>query len=89
MAPKVFCFIPARSGSVRIPNKNIQQFHGTSLLTHTIQKAFNAKIFSEIYVATDSSAYAEIAHQSGAIIPDLRPRSISTSVCDRVVFVDD
>ena len=79
MAPKVFCFIPARSGSVRIPNKNIQQFHGTSLLTHTIQKHLMQKYFLK-FIATDSSAYAEIAHQSGAIIPDLRPRSISTSV---------
>ena len=69
-------FIPSRSGSKRIKNKNIKSFHGHPLLAYTIETAIKSKVFDDIIFATDSSKYAEIAKYYGAEIPFLRNEEI-------------
>ena len=69
--------IPARSGSKRIPNKNIKKFHGKPIISFSIAKAIQSKLFDEIVVSTDSKKIADIAIKFGAKIPFLRPKSIS------------
>ena len=76
---KFICLIPARSGSKRVPNKNIKSFAGTSLLEHAVKRALNSNIFSSVVCCTDSESYADIAEKAGAHIPGLRPKSISSS----------
>ena len=71
--------IPARSGSVRIPNKNIYDLNGHPLLAYTIHAALRSGVFKRIIVVTDSSEYSEIAKNYGAETPILRPKSISNS----------
>ena len=77
---KFICLIPARSGSKRVPNKNIKSFAGTSLLEHAVKRAIKSSIFSSVVCCTDSESYAEIASQAGAEVPAIRPSQISSSV---------
>ena len=51
---KINCIIAARSGSKRIPNKNILKINGKPMIAHTIYNAKNSNIFKNIYVTTDS-----------------------------------
>jgi pseudaminic acid cytidylyltransferase len=72
-----FCIIPARGGSKRVPNKNIQEVGGVPLIAHVIQNAVRSKIFKEIYVSTDSERIANISIEFGASVPRLRSPELS------------
>jgi CMP-N-acetylneuraminic acid synthetase len=71
----VLCIIPARSGSRRIPDKNLRTVGGTTLLERAIAVARAA--FRRVVVSTDSEPYAAIAAQAGACVPGLRPPSLA------------
>ena len=58
--------IPARSGSERIPDKNIRELAGHPLLAYAVVSALESEVFSEVYVSTESTEYAEIARRYGA-----------------------
>jgi CMP-N-acetylneuraminic acid synthetase len=72
---EVFCLIPARAGSTRVPDKNIKPLAGSPLLEIAIRKALLA--FGRAFVSTDSPHYREIAISAGALAPGLRPAEIS------------
>ena len=74
---KIVAFIPARSGSKRIKDKNIYPLDNHPLLAYTICTAVESQIFDSIICATDSSKYAEIAEYYGAEVPFLRDIKIS------------
>jgi N-acylneuraminate cytidylyltransferase len=65
--------IPARSGSKRLPGKNIKLLRGVPLIAYTIKSALDSKLFSEVIVSTDSIEIADIAIKWGASVPMLRP----------------
>jgi N-acylneuraminate cytidylyltransferase len=69
--------IPARSGSKRLPNKNIKLLNGIPLIAYSITSAKKSKMFSEIIVSTDSEEIAGIARSWGASVPKLRPKEYS------------
>lgn len=71
----VLCIIPARSGSRRIPDKNLQAVGATSLLERAIDVARAA--FGHVLVSTDSERYAEVALHAGAAVPGLRPPALA------------
>ena len=48
------CIIPARSGSKRIKNKNIQKINNQYLISIVIKIAKKSGIFKRIVVSTDS-----------------------------------
>lgn len=74
---KTIAIIPARGGSKRIPEKNIQQFGGLPLLVHSINFAReNSDVIDAIYVSTDDATIKEIALQHGAKVID-RPAALS------------
>lgn len=74
---KTIAIIPARGGSKRIPEKNIQFLGELPLLAHSILYAKeNNKIIDDIYVSTDDIEIKKIALQFGAKVID-RPVSIS------------
>lgn len=64
--------IPARGGSKRIPNKNINLFHGKPIIAYAIENAIHSKLFDEVFVSTDNEKIAEIAKNLGADVPVLR-----------------
>jgi CMP-N-acetylneuraminic acid synthetase len=74
---KNIAIIPARGGSKRIPEKNIQLFGGLPLLVHSIQYAVtNSEIIDDIYVSTDDETIKATALAYGAKVID-RPASLS------------
>ena len=72
MSNKKIAIITARSGSKRIPNKNIRNFNGKPIIAYSIETALNSKIFDEVMVSTDSQEIAQIAKKFGAKVPFLR-----------------
>jgi len=75
--PKVVAFIPARSGSKRVPNKNIKSLNGHPMLAYTVRAAIDSGIFDAVICATDSELYADVARHYGADVPFLRSAEIS------------
>lgn len=69
--------IPARSGSKRLPDKNIKPLCGKPLLAWSIESALDSKYIDEVVVSTDSELYADIARKYGANVPFLRPENLS------------
>ncbi len=69
---KNIAIIPARSGSKRIPTKNIKPFLGKPIMAYSIEAAKQSRLFSEIMVSTDSEAIAQVALQYGATVPFYR-----------------
>jgi len=77
MKPKTIAIIPARSGSKRIPNKNIIDFGNLPLIVHSINYAKkNSDIIDDVYVSTDSKIIGDIALKHNAKVID-RPKAIS------------
>jgi N-acylneuraminate cytidylyltransferase len=72
-------FVPARSGSERVPGKNVRVLAGHPLLAYAIETARQSGIFERIVVSTDSEEIAEIARWYGADVPFLRPAEYATT----------
>jgi len=75
--PTIVALIPARSGSKRVPDKNIRPLAGHPLIAYTIAAARQSEIFTDVIVSTDSQKYADIASHYGAEVPFLRPSEIA------------
>lgn len=86
--PTVIALIPARSGSKRITDKNIQTLAGHPVMAYTIVAAVQSGIFSTILVSTDSEHYAEIARYYGAESPFLRPAELAGDVSPDIEWID-
>ncbi len=71
------CIIPARSGSKRIPRKNIKDFLGKPIIDYSILAALDSGLFDEVMVSTDDEEIAEIALNQGAKVPFLRSTETS------------
>ena len=69
--------ILARQNSKRIPGKNYKKFNGKPIISITINKLKESKIFDRIIVSTDGSKIAKIAKRSGAEVPFIRPKSLA------------
>lgn len=74
---KIIAVIPARSGSKSVKDKNIKYLAGKPLIAYSIEQCLESKIFSKIYVSTDSKKYANISKQYGPVEIIFRPKSIS------------
>jgi N-acylneuraminate cytidylyltransferase len=69
--------IPARSGSLRVPGKNLHPLAGHPLLAYTIAAALESDVFSAVLVSTEDPATAEVARRYGAEVPRLRPAALA------------
>ena len=76
---RIIGFIPARSGSQRIQDKNITMLRGNPLLSYTVNAAIESKILDAVFCITDSKEYMDIACCYGASPFELRPSEISSS----------
>lgn len=75
---KKIAIIPARSGSKRIPNKNIKLFLGEPIISYVIKTAIESGLFDEVMVSTDSEEIAKIAIDYGAKVPFFRTEKNAT-----------
>lgn len=69
--------IPARGGSKGIPDKNLQEVAGQSLVRRAVSCAVEAGIFDRILVSTDSSRIADHVREAGFDVPFLRSAQTS------------
>lgn len=74
---KICAVIPARSGSKTVKDKNIRLLDDKPMIAYSILDARSSKYIDKIIVSTDSSRYADIAREWGAVTPFLRPDDIS------------
>jgi len=86
--PSIVALIPARAGSTRIKNKNINRLAGHPLLAYTIEAAKQSGVFSAVIVSTDSPVYANIARYYGAEVPFLRPSELAGSLSPDIEWVE-
>lgn len=80
--------IPARSGSERVPGKNIKLLMGHPLIAYTISQALSSGIFSKVVCSTDSNEIAEVAKYYGCDTVLIRPDSISGSKSPDILWIN-
>jgi CMP-N-acetylneuraminic acid synthetase len=82
---KVTCFIPAKGGSTRIPDKNIRECDGVPLVRRCVLLARECGFFDNIVVSTDDE---DVIGAAGHVVCDRRRASLSqpdSNVWDAVV----
>ena len=89
MKNKSICIIPARGGSKRIPKKNIKSFLGFPIIKYSIDAAFGAEVFEEVYVSTDDNDVANIAKKYGAKCDRLRSKNNSNDFSTTFDVLDE
>lgn len=86
--PTCVALIPARSGSKRVPDKNILPLAGHPLIAYTIAAAIKSEIFGAIVVSTDSEKYADIARNYGAEVPFMRSSEFAGDLSPDIEWVE-
>lgn len=71
-------FIPARSGSVRVPHKNMRPIGGISPIRRAAEAALATTTLDAVAVSTDSPDYLREAADAGIKTHYLRPRHLAT-----------
>ena len=79
MLSNITAFIFARGGSQGIKKKNLQIIGDKTLLEHSISIAKKVTRVSKVVVSTDDKEIADIALNSGAMVPFLRPSKLATN----------
>jgi CMP-N,N'-diacetyllegionaminic acid synthase len=85
--PQAVALVPARSGSERVPGKNILPLAGHPLIAYSIAGARESGLFTAVVVSTDSEEIAGIARRYGAEVPGLRPAELATSTSPDIEWV--
>jgi CMP-N,N'-diacetyllegionaminic acid synthase len=85
--PSAIALVPARSGSLRVPGKNVRELGGHPLLAYSIAAAHESGVFDAVVVSTDSPEIAAVAARYGADVPGLRPAEISTATSSDIDWV--
>jgi len=84
----IIALIPARSGSKRVPDKNIRPLVRHPLIAYTIAEALRSEVFAAVVVSTDSERYADIARYYGAEAPFLRPAEFAGDLSPDIEWVE-
>ena len=79
---KNLAIIPVRTGSKRVPNKNIKLFHGKPMFIHTVEHAIESNLFSKIHVSTESNEVVQICKEYGLEVDFLRPVELAEDHSD-------
>ncbi len=85
--PSAIALIPARSGSERVPHKNIRPLAGHPLIAYAIATASQAGIFDRVVCSTDSGKIAEVAQRYGADVPFLRPAELASATSPDIEWI--
>jgi CMP-N,N'-diacetyllegionaminic acid synthase len=86
-SPTAVAFVPARSGSERVPGKNVRPLAGHPLLAYAVETARQSGVFARVVVSTDSEEIAEVARWYGAEVPFLRPLEYATATSPDVEWL--
>lgn len=74
----ILAVIPARAGSKGIPNKNMREINGKSLIAHAAQCCLSIEWIDAIILSSDSSKYCSHAKSLNIDAPFIRPVELST-----------
>ena len=87
---KIIAMIPARYSASRVPGKLMQDLGGESVILRTYKATMNTKLFSEVYVVTDSEIIShEIISNGGQVIMSVKEHeSGSDRIAEAVQSVD-
>lgn len=77
MTIKTTAFIFARGGSKGVLRKNIKTLAGKPLICYAIETSLKNQYVTRVVVSTDDEKIAEIAKQSGAEVPFMRPAELA------------
>lgn len=87
---KPIAIILIRSGSRCLVDKNIKSLAGKPLVFYTIEVALASKLFSEIWVSSDSPTYLELCRQ---VYPEIccvhRPKELALSTTSSLATLCD
>lgn len=78
--------IPARMGSQRLKQKNLQPLQGVPLLAHAVRKCLASGVFDEVWVNSEHETFGEIAVAEGAKFHK-RPAELANNVATSEQFV--
>ncbi len=67
----------ARGKSKGLKNKNLLKFKNKSLVGHAVTQAYSVKHIKKVYISSDSKKIINEAKKYKAIIPFVRPKSLS------------
>jgi CMP-N,N'-diacetyllegionaminic acid synthase len=84
---KILATICARGGSKGVPGKNVRPLAGKPLIVHTIDTARKCRLIDRIIVSTDSPQIAEIARNSGAEVPFIRPPELAADTAPKLAAI--
>jgi N-acylneuraminate cytidylyltransferase len=85
--PSLVGLIPARSGSERVPDKNLRSLAGHPLLAYAVATALQSGILDRVVCSTDSGKIAEVAQRYGADVPFLRPAALATATSPDIEWI--
>jgi len=80
--------IPARMGSQRLRQKNLQPLAGTPLIVHAIRKCLAAGVFDEVWVNSEHPDFGAIAVAEGVNF-HLRPEHLGNNQATSEQFVTE
>lgn len=85
---KILGIIPARSGSKRLPNKNILPIAGKPLVQHTMEMAVKSTLLDFLVVNSDSDLVLKVANLIEGIIPIRRPAELAKDTSPAIEYVE-
>ena len=85
---KKVAMIPARMGSQRLKQKNLQEIDGAPIIAWAIRKCKAASCFDDIYVNSEHDAFGEIAAREGVLFHK-RPEELANNVATSEQFVHE
>lgn len=77
MKNRYLAIVPARSGSKRLPGKNIRELGGKPLFVWSVLAALASPEIERTVVSTDSAEYQRLAIEAGATCPWLRDPALA------------
>jgi CMP-N-acetylneuraminic acid synthetase len=81
---KVLAIVPARSGSKGVPDKNISELDGVSLIGHAGRCLAELEWLDAAVISTDSERYAEEGRKYQLDAPFLRPADLASDQASAV-----
>jgi CMP-N-acetylneuraminic acid synthetase len=71
---KIACFIPIKSNSSRVPNKNLRLLGDKPLYRHALDTVIKSKVFDDIFVDTDSEDVKKYCIENSINVIDRDPK---------------
>jgi len=87
---KIIAMIPARYEASRFPGKLMKDLAGKSVIIRTYENAVQTKLFSEVYVVTDSDIiFDEVIRNGGKAIMSIAEHECgSDRIAEAVANID-